>query len=59
LAAVLARAAAAGVPAAVIGDAGGDRLVATDAFDVSLGDAHRAWRDAIPNLMSGVTASTA
>jgi phosphoribosylformylglycinamidine (FGAM) synthase-like enzyme len=57
LAAVLARAATASVPAAAIGDAGGNRLVAADAFDVSLHDAHRVWRDAIPNLMSGANAS--
>jgi phosphoribosylformylglycinamidine synthase len=48
---VLARAAASGVPASDIGHAGGDRLVAADAFDVSLADATRAWRDAIPNAL--------
>jgi phosphoribosylformylglycinamidine synthase len=52
LAAVLARAATAGVPAAAIGTAGGTRLVAADAFDVDLDEAQHAWRDAIPNLMS-------
>jgi hypothetical protein len=48
LAGVLARAAVAGVPAAVVGQAHGDRLVATGAFDVALADARRAWSDAIP-----------
>jgi phosphoribosylformylglycinamidine synthase subunit PurL len=48
---VLTRAGAAGVPAIDIGAARGDRLVAVDAFDVSLADATRAWRDAIPNAL--------
>ncbi len=50
---VLARAGAAGVPAQAIGTAGGDHLVAADAFDVARADAHRAWRDALPRLMAG------
>jgi phosphoribosylformylglycinamidine synthase len=50
---ILARAATAGVPAAVIGVAGGDRLVWTGAFDVSLSDAERAWRDTLPSALSG------
>jgi phosphoribosylformylglycinamidine synthase len=50
---VLGRAAAAGVPAQVVGSAVGDRLVAAGAFDVSLADATHAWRDALPNLMRG------
>jgi phosphoribosylformylglycinamidine synthase subunit PurL len=45
---VLRRARAAGVPAAEAGAAGGDRLVADGAFEVSLADAARAWRDTIP-----------
>jgi phosphoribosylformylglycinamidine synthase subunit PurL len=48
--AVLARADAAGVPAAVVGDAVGDRLVAP-AFDVALEAAADAWRDAIPDAL--------
>jgi len=48
---VLSRAGTAGVPAADVGEAGGDRLVATGAFDVALADATRAWRDAIPNAL--------
>ncbi len=48
---VLGRASAAGVPVRLIGQGGGDRLVATGAFDVALTDAAHTWRDAIPNLM--------
>jgi phosphoribosylformylglycinamidine synthase len=51
VAAVLGRASAAGVPAAVIGQAVGDQCIADGAFSVRLADAHTAWRDAIPNLM--------
>jgi hypothetical protein len=51
VAAVLGRAVAAGVPAKVVGDARGDRLVASGAFDVSLADATHAWRDALPRLL--------
>jgi phosphoribosylformylglycinamidine synthase subunit PurL len=48
---VLGRAAAAGVPVRVVGETGGDRLVATDAFDVTVAEAADAWRNAIPNLL--------
>jgi phosphoribosylformylglycinamidine synthase len=48
---VLATAAAAGVPAGVLGRAGGDRLDAEGAFSVSLADATHAWRDAIPDIL--------
>ena len=51
LAEVLGRAAAAGVRAVALGVAGGDRLVATGAFDVALADARSAWCDAIPALV--------
>jgi phosphoribosylformylglycinamidine synthase len=50
---ILGRAAAGGVPAAVIGTAGGDRLVWTGAFDVGLLDAETAWRDALPSALLG------
>jgi phosphoribosylformylglycinamidine synthase len=50
---VLGRAAAAGVPAAVIGVAGGDRLRWAGAFDVDLTEADRAWRDALPAALAG------
>jgi len=49
--AVVARAGDAGVPVAVIGDAGGDRLVAEGAFDVDLAEATRVWRGAIPDAL--------
>ena len=48
LAAVLAAAGGAGVAAADIGEAGGDRLVAAGAFDVALDDARRAWSSGLP-----------
>jgi phosphoribosylformylglycinamidine synthase len=46
------RAAAAGVTARTVGEATGERLIAVDAFDVPLADAARAYRDALPTLMS-------
>jgi phosphoribosylformylglycinamidine synthase len=51
VASVLDRAVAAGVPAQVVGEATGDRLVAVGAFDVALADAEQAWRDALPRLL--------
>ena len=48
---VLARAAGAGVPVLDLGRAGGDRLVAEGAFDISVADAAAAWRGAIPRLL--------
>ena len=50
---ILGRAAAAGVPAVVIGTAGGERLVWAGAFDIALADAERAWRDALPAALAG------
>jgi phosphoribosylformylglycinamidine synthase len=47
---VLARASAVGVPAAVIGTAGGDR-VRSGTFDVALADAADVWRGAIPRAI--------
>ena len=52
--AVLARCSDAGVPAVVIGSAEGDRLSWAGAFDVALGDAERAWRDALPSALQGL-----
>ena len=49
--ALVARARAAGVPAQRLGTAGGDRLVAAEAFAVDLAAATHAWRDAIPNAL--------
>ena len=48
---VLARATAPACPASTSGVAGGDRLVAEDAFDVSVAEAATAWREAIPRLL--------
>jgi phosphoribosylformylglycinamidine synthase subunit PurL len=50
---ILDRATAGGVPAAVLGAAGGDRLVWAGAFDVALGDAETVWRDALPSALAG------
>jgi phosphoribosylformylglycinamidine synthase len=47
VAAVLERAATAGVPAAEIGIAGGDRLRVSDAFDAALADAHHTWANGL------------
>ena len=52
VAAVLGAAAAAGVPAAVVGEAGGNECTADGAFSVTLTDARQTWREAIPNLMA-------
>jgi phosphoribosylformylglycinamidine (FGAM) synthase-like enzyme len=49
--ALVAAAAGRGLPAAVVGTAGGDRLQAAAAFDVGLADATLAWCDAIPRRM--------
>ncbi len=48
---VLDRAGSGGVPATVIGDAGGDDLRAEGAFTVARADAEHAWRDALPSIM--------
>jgi phosphoribosylformylglycinamidine synthase subunit PurL len=48
---VATRCQAAGVPCAVIGVVGGERLTASGLFDVSLAQLSRAWRSGIPGLM--------
>ena len=48
----------AGVTAEQLGEAGGDHLIATGAFDVALDRAAASWRDAIPHAL-GVEAPTA
>ncbi len=51
---VMVRASAAGVPAAVLGTAGGDRLVIDGLVDLAVDEVVTAWRDAIPGgLRSG------
>ncbi|MDZ7674634.1 MAG: phosphoribosylformylglycinamidine synthase subunit PurL [Acidimicrobiales bacterium] len=47
---------AAGVPASVIGSAGGDRLVLGDLVDVAIDDLHGAWVGALPHALAGGTA---
>jgi phosphoribosylformylglycinamidine synthase len=54
---VEARASAAGVPVAVLGTAGGDRLRMAGVFDVGLAEAAEAWRTAIPRALAAVPAS--
>jgi phosphoribosylformylglycinamidine synthase len=51
LAEVLARARGAGVPAAELGVAGGERLVLEGCFDVALDEAASAWRNALPQAL--------
>ncbi len=51
---VMARARAAGVPAAELGVAGGDRLALEGCFDVSLDEAASAWRNALPQALHPV-----
>jgi phosphoribosylformylglycinamidine synthase len=53
-AALVDRARTANVPAQLLGTAGGARLVADGAFDVTLADATIAWRDAIPHALGHV-----
>jgi phosphoribosylformylglycinamidine synthase len=48
---VVERARDSGVEATELGTVAGDRVMARGAFDVSLVDATRAWRDAIPSLV--------
>ena len=55
VAAVLGAASAAGVPAAVIGQAGGDRCLAEAGFSVPLHQAKQTWQEAIPTLMAQTT----
>jgi phosphoribosylformylglycinamidine synthase len=54
---VLARAAAIGVPARVMGRVGGDRLVVDGLLDVSVADATAAWRDALPGALGETPAA--
>jgi phosphoribosylformylglycinamidine synthase len=58
VAAVLARAATAGVDTRVVGRAGGERLACEGAFDVEMMAARRAWEEALPQAVD-VLARTA
>ncbi|MDQ3680992.1 MAG: phosphoribosylformylglycinamidine synthase subunit PurL [Actinomycetota bacterium] len=51
---VLLRAEEAGVPASMLGVAGGDRLVVESLLDVSLTEATAAWHDALPEALAAV-----
>jgi phosphoribosylformylglycinamidine synthase len=53
---VFERAARSEVPATLLGEAGGTVLAADGTFRVELDAASRAWRDAIPSIMSGARA---
>jgi hypothetical protein len=53
--ALLADAEAGGVAAVVVGEAGGDRLVIGDLVDVSVNDAHLAWRNRLPTALGAGT----
>jgi phosphoribosylformylglycinamidine synthase len=55
--AVLARAESAGVPARVLGDAGGDRLVVDGLVDVGLDEAVATWRNRLPDALDAVASS--
>ena len=52
---ILSTARALGVPAKVVGKAGGDRISAEGAFDVSLSGLKERWAGWLPALMSGAT----
>jgi phosphoribosylformylglycinamidine synthase len=45
----------AGVPVAVLGDAGGDRLVVEGLLDVGLAEATEAWRNRLPDALGAGT----
>jgi phosphoribosylformylglycinamidine synthase len=53
---VFERASRAQVPVTLLGEAGGGVLAADGAFRVELDAATRAWREAIPSIMSGARA---
>jgi phosphoribosylformylglycinamidine synthase subunit PurL len=48
---VVSRARAAGVPARVIGEAGGDRIVVSGLLDLAVESAAEAWRAALPDAL--------
>ena len=48
---ILARASAAGVPARLLGTAGGDRIVVAGLLDIAVADAEEAWRVALPGAL--------
>ena len=50
---VIAEAGARSIPAIVLGRAGGDRLVVSELVDVALAEVATAWRDALPDQLTG------
>jgi phosphoribosylformylglycinamidine synthase II len=54
---ILARAAASGVPARILGHPGGDRLVVEDLVDVAVAEATAAWRHALPHALGQTPAA--
>ncbi len=54
---VLARAEAAGIPAKVLGDTAGDRLVVDGLVDVSLTEATSTWHNRLPDALDAVASS--
>ncbi|HET7720195.1 MAG TPA: AIR synthase related protein, partial [Acidimicrobiales bacterium] len=52
---LLADARSAGVPAQVMGDAGGDRITVGAVVDVGVDEAHAAWRDRLPSALAAGT----
>ena len=57
-AALISRAAGAGVAFRVLGEAGGDRLVVEGLFDVSVAEATEAWRARLPALLDELVPAT-
>ncbi len=57
-AALISRAAGAGVAFRVLGEAGGDRLVVEGLYDVSVAEATEAWRDRLPALLDELVPAT-
>ncbi|MGA8726178.1 MAG: phosphoribosylformylglycinamidine synthase subunit PurL [Acidimicrobiales bacterium] len=53
------RAADAGIDATMLGSAGGDRIAVDGLVDVSVGDAIRAWRSKLPDLLDELAPATA
>jgi len=53
--ALVADASSAGVPTAVAGEAGGDRLVIGELVDVAVADVRTAWRDRLPRALGAGT----
>jgi len=55
---LISRAAGAGVPFRVLGQAGGDRVVVEGLVDVGVGEATEAWRGRLPALLDELAPAT-